>query len=152
VKEPSPAKQLAAFIAKYSPEIAAEARKVLAAMRRLLPGAVEMVYDNYNGLVIGFGPTGKPSDAIFSIVLYPRWLTLFFLQGRKLPDPQGLLKGTGKQVRQLRLEDATTLDKPEVRALMAEALARAAVPIDESKPRRLIIKAISKAQRPRRPA
>ena len=148
--EPSSAKQLAAFINRYSPEIAARAHKVLAAMRRRLPGAVELVYDNYNGLVIGFGPTDRPSDARFSIVLYPRWLTLFFLQGAKLPDPQRLLKGGGKQVRHIRLSDATTLDEPGVRALMAEALARAAVQFDEAARRRLIIKSASAALRPRR--
>lgn len=152
MKEPSPAKQLAAFIAKYSPEVAAEARKVLAAMRKRLPGAVEMVYDNYNWLVIGFGPTDRPSEAIFSIVLTPRWVTLCLLQGAKLPDPQRLLKGSGKQVRHIRLIDGTTLDTPAVRALMAETVARATVPFEESTRRRLIIKSISEAQRPRRPS
>jgi hypothetical protein len=151
VKEPSPAKQLAAFIARYSPEVAATARKALAAMRKYLPGAVEMVYDNYNALVIGFGPTARPSDAVFSIVLYPCWVTLFFLQGAKLPDPQRLLQGSGKQVRSLRLQNETTLEQPAVRALMATALARTAVPFDEAAARRLIIKVVSQAQRPRRP-
>jgi len=151
MKEPSPAKQLAAFIAKYSPEVAAEARKVLAAMRKRLPGAVEMVYDNYNWLVIGFGPTDRPSEAIFSIVLTPRWVTLCLLQGAKLPDPQRLLKGSGKQVRHIRLIDGMTLDTPAVRALMAETVARATVPFEESTRRRLIIKSISEAQWPRRP-
>ena len=127
-------------------------RRQLAKMRKRLPGAVEMVYDNYNGLVIGFGPTERPSEAIFSIVLFPRWVTLCFLQGAKLPDPQRRLKGSGNQVRNIRLENPTTLDRPEVQALMAEALVRAAVPIDETKPRRLIIKSISPTQRPRRPA
>ena len=39
-----------------------------------------MVYDNYNGLVIGFGPSHKPSLAIFSIALFPRRVILFFLR------------------------------------------------------------------------
>jgi predicted RNase H-like HicB family nuclease len=53
--------QLAGFIAKYSPEIGTVAYEVLAKMRELTPGAVEMVYDNYNALVIGFGPTERAS-------------------------------------------------------------------------------------------
>src|ERR1039458_9537409 len=64
-----------------------------------LPGAVQLVYDNYNALVIGFGPSERASEASFSIVLYPRWVTLFFLQGAGLPDPRRLLKGSGKVVR-----------------------------------------------------
>jgi len=38
-----------------------------------------MVYDNYNALVIAFSPNERPSDAIFSIALYPHWVNLFFL-------------------------------------------------------------------------
>jgi hypothetical protein len=34
-------------------------------MRGYLPGAIELVYDNYNALAIGFGPSEKSSDAIF---------------------------------------------------------------------------------------
>jgi hypothetical protein len=48
-------------------------------MRKLVPGAIEMVYDNYNWLVIGFGPPERPSEAIFSIVLPPGKVTLCFL-------------------------------------------------------------------------
>src|SRR5205809_6275463 len=110
----SPAKQLDGFMAKYTPEIGRLARAILAKMRERLPGAVEMVYDNYNGLVIGFGPTDRPSEAVFSIVLFPRWVTLCFLQGAKVPDPQKRLRGDGKQVRHIRLASADDLDTPGV--------------------------------------
>ena len=60
----SPEVQLATFIERYTPEIGALARAVLARMRALVPGAVELVYDNYNALVIGFGPTERASDAV----------------------------------------------------------------------------------------
>ena len=61
------------------PEIGALAKAILGKMRKRLPRAVELVYDNYNALVIGFGPTERASDAIFSIAVYPRWVSLFFL-------------------------------------------------------------------------
>lgn len=75
----SPKTQLDGFLTKYSPKIAALGRAALKKMRQLLPGSFELVYDNYNALVVGFSPTARPSDAIFSIVLYPRWVNLFFL-------------------------------------------------------------------------
>ena len=120
-------------------------------MRRLLPGAVQMVYDNYNALVIGFGPTERPSQAVFSVVLYPRWVTLFFLEGAFLPDPDRLLKGNGKQVRRIILENAAMLDRPAVRTLMKHAIREAEVPFSRTTPGRLIIKSVSAKQRPRRP-
>lgn len=70
-KGTTPAAQRAACIARFTPDIAARARAVLMGMRARLPGAVELVYDNYNGWAIGFGPSERASEAPFSIVLYP---------------------------------------------------------------------------------
>lgn len=148
----SPEAQLEGFLAKYTPEIAGLGKAVLAKMRKRLPGAIEMVYDNYNALVIGFCPSERPSEMIFSIALYPRWINLFFGQGKGLSDPLKLLKGSGNQVRSIVLESAGTLDDPAVQDLMAEALERAAVPIDRLQKRKLMIRAIAAKQRPRRPA
>ena len=120
-------------------------------MRKRLPGAVELVYDNYNALAIGFGPSERASEVIFSIALYPRWVTLFFLQGANLKDPQKLLKGSGKRVRHIVLASHAALDEPGIQALMAQALKSAVVPIDPAGKGRLVIKSISKKQRPRLP-
>ena len=144
--------QLEAFFKKYEPSIAAQGRAIRARMSELLPGAVQLVYDNYNALVIGFGPSDHASEAPFSIALYPRWVTLFFLQGAGLPDPQKLLKGSGKIVRHIVLKSPEDLDLPAVRALMAAALRRAEVGIDPDAPGELVIRSISPKQRPRRPA
>jgi hypothetical protein len=145
----TPKQQLDSFLKKYDRGIAATAKRALVKVRKRLPGAVEIVYDNYNALVIGFGPNEKASLAVFSIALYPRWVNLFFLQGAKLPDPARRLKGSGKVVRSVRLEDGT-LDEPEIQKLIELALALAKTPIDPKQPRRLVIKSVSTRQRPRR--
>src|SRR5437868_2006590 len=150
--EKPPEKQLTEFISKFTPEIRSLANEVLEKMRKRLPGAVELVYDNYNALVVGFGPSERASEAIFSIALYPRWINLFFLEGVALPDPEKLLQGNGKIVRSITLKDAAALDKPAVRTLMAEAVKLADTPINKKSARRLIIKSISAKQRSRRPA
>jgi hypothetical protein len=79
-------RQLAGFIARFSPDVARVARAARAKIRKQLPGAFELVYDNYNALALAFGPTDRASDAILSIALYPRWVSLFFARGAKLPD------------------------------------------------------------------
>ena len=150
MKDRSAAEQLAGFIAKYTPEIGAAAKAALAKMRKRLPGAVELVYDNYNALAIGFGPTERASEAILSIAVYPRWVSLFFLRGAGLRDPQKLLKGSGKQVRHIVLDDVRLLDEPAVRALVSQALEAAAKPLDAKARRRIVIKSVSAKQRPRR--
>ncbi|PYV19938.1 MAG: hypothetical protein DMG07_00820 [Acidobacteria bacterium] len=152
MRDKSPEERLAGFIAKYTPEIGALARAALAKMRARLPGAVELVYDNYNALAIAFGPTERASEAILSIALYPRWISLFFLDGVNLPDPQELLRGSGKKVRHIVLEDAAALDRPAVQALIARALERAARPLHGASPGRIVIKSVLAKQRPRRPS
>ncbi len=147
--------QLDSFLAKYDPEVAAFARRALAKMRKLVPGAVEMVYDNYNWLVIGFSPTERPSEAIFSLVLPPGRVTLCFLQGAGLPDPAKRLQGSGNVVRNIRLynadePDGHVLDDPEVLALVNVALNRAKVPMPARAHRKMIIRAVSAKQKPRR--
>ena len=108
-------------------------------MRLLVPGAIELVYDNYNALAIGFGPSERASEAVISVAVFPRWITLCFLQnGPLLPDPERLLKGSGSKVRHIVLASAADLDKPPIRALIAAALARASVPIDRRHRRRSI--------------
>ena len=110
--EPSPRALLSGFISKFSPPIAAQARAVLAALRTRLPGAVELVYDNYNALAIGFGPSERMSDLIVSIAVYPRWVSLFFFNPGELDDPERLLKGSGTMVRHLVLASVDDLGPP----------------------------------------
>ena len=148
----TPRAQLAGFMAKYSPAIAKKGRAALVCMRRLIPGAVQLVYDNYNGLVVGFGPTERASEAVVSILLLPDHLTLCFIDDApSLPDPEKLLKGSGNVVRHIRLTSPHDLDRPAIRALIVEAVRRADVPFDRRQRARLVIKSISKKQRPRRP-
>jgi len=147
----TPAQQLGSFLAKFEPRVAAAARAALARLRKRLPGAIEIVYDNYNALAIGFGPSEKASEAIFSIAVYPRWVSLFFLQGgAKLPDPDKMLQGSGTRVRHIVLAEPRVLEKPAIKKLMSLALASAKKPLDPKQRRRLIIKSISAKQRPRR--
>ena len=143
--------RIESFIAKFSDPIAAEIRAARAEMRRRLPGAVELVYDNYNALAIGYGASEKLADVVFSIACFPRWIRLFFYHGADLDDPRGLLEGAGAQVRSLKLPNLAVLDEPAVQALMAQALARAPT-IDPAAPSRSVVKSISAKQRPRRPA
>jgi hypothetical protein len=120
-------------------------------VRELVPGALELVYDNYNWLVIGFAPSERPSDAVFSIIIHPRKIALAFLQsGTSLTDPDGLLRGSGKRVRSILVEGPGTLDRPGVRNLIGQAIALARVPFDPRQSSRVIIRAVAERQRPRR--
>ena len=146
----SPEKQLAGFIAKFEPKHQTLIRAVRKAMRKRLPTANELVYDNYNFFVIGYSPTERPSDAILSIAAAANGAGLAFLDGASLPDPHKMLQGSGARNRFLRLESVDVLARPEVEALISAAIAQAKAPFAASGKGNLIIRSISAKQRPRR--
>jgi hypothetical protein len=149
--EKSPERRLTEFIGKFSPEVARTARSARTKVHKLLPGAFELVYDNYNALALAFGPTEKASDIILSIALYPRWVSLFFARGASLADPSQVLRGSGNQMRHVVLEPVSMLDTPAVRALIKAAVATHPKPLAGVRGR-TIIKSVSAKQRLRRPS
>ena len=149
---PTGEKQLANFIDKFDPRNAALIRSVRKVLRRRLPTANELVYDNYNFFVIGYCSTERPSDCILSIAAAANGVGLSFYYGATLPDPHKLLLGSGSQNRFIRIESAATLARPEVEELIAAAIAQAERPLPGSGRGKLVIRSISKKQKPRRKA
>lgn len=139
------------FIDRFSPEVAQTARESLAAMRKLVPPCIELVYDNYNGLVIGFTPD-RPSNAVFSIAVFPTHVSLCFLQGAALADPNKLFKGTGNTARHVRLSSSVDLHNEKLVELIATAMLSAKAPFHKNADRKLVIQSISAKQKPRCPA
>jgi hypothetical protein len=143
--------QLSEFIGRYSPEIASAFKAARRKMRALVPRGYELVYDNYNALGIGYGGGQKSSDVVVSIVAYPRWVTLFFLRGASLKDPQSLLQGKGSRVRSIRLQAPDDLDDPRVIELIDTAFAPYAESLAACPKLKTVIKSVAANRRPRRP-
>jgi len=143
-------KQLAGFINKFDSGNAALIRSVRRVLRKRMPSANELVYDNYNFFVIGYCSTERPSDCIVSIAAAANGVGLSFYYGATLPDPHKLLLGSGGQNRFIRLESAATLARPEVEELIAAAIAQGETPLAKRGVGRLIIRSVSKKQKPRR--
>ena len=109
-------------IDRYSHEVAAIGRAGLKKLRARFPGARLLVFERRQNLPIGFAPSER-GNPIFSVVLYPRWVRFFFLEGVALDDPQRRLEGNGNMVRSIRLDEhAAILDGPYIKRLMTQAL------------------------------
>lgn len=145
--------QLRSFLAKFDPVNQRLIRSVRRNVRAKFPAAFEIVYDNYNFLVIGYSPTERPSDAIVSITANASGVGLCFLHGASLPDPDRLLIGSGVQTRFIRVPSADVLDSSGVLRLIKAARA-CSIPASSGGARRgkLIIQSVSAKQRPRRKA
>ena len=144
----SPAAQLAGFIAKFAPTMQKRIKACRAELRKQMPSAVELVYDNYNFFVIGYGPNERASDAVVSLTAQASGTGLCFIYGATLADPKKLMKGEGNQVRSIKLPSADTLKEPDVKALIRAAIKHGDVPMPKTKGY-LVIKSVSKKQRPR---
>ena len=146
----SPAQQLAGFLDKFDPAVAKRIREARSALRKRLPTAFELVYDNYNFLAIGFGPTDRASDCTVSLAANGKGVSLCFIWGVNLPDPEKIMKGAGNQTRFVRLESVRTLSEPAVEALFRAAIDQSRAPFPTQGSGQTIIKSISAKQRPRR--
>lgn len=142
--------QLASFIDKFEPRLADLIRRCRAEVRRLLPTAIELVYDNYNFFVIGYASTERPSDCIISLAAAANGVGLSFYYGSSLPDPSKLLQGSGQQNRFIRLPTIEQLRSPAVVELIRLAAAQGKTPLAAAGRGYTVIKLVSAKQRPRR--
>ena len=136
----TPRAELDVMIARQPPEMRQLTTAVLARLRPRFPGAIEMVYDKANTLVIGFCPDERASNVITSMAVYRKWINLYFFEGDAMPDPEGLLKGSGAMVRHVRITSAEELDRPAVKALISEALKLADPALDKNGKRQVVIR------------
>jgi hypothetical protein len=148
----TPTAQLTAFVAKYDPEVQRLFRATRAAMRKIFPTALELVYDNYQFLAVGYSASERASDCIVSLAVSPKGVALSFYRGASLPDPQHILLGSGNQNRYIRLTGAAHLADTAVAELLRVAAAQAPAPLPTVGRGRTVIKSISAKQRPRRKA
>jgi hypothetical protein len=147
----TPEQQLKEFIAKFTPAMGKLIRECRAAMLKRFPTANELVYDNYNFFVIGYCATERPSDCLVSLAANSKGVGLSFYYGSTIPDPHGILEGSGNQNRFVRLVDgAATLNKPEVAELIDAAEVQVDPPLPKAGGGKLIIRSSAAKQRPRR--
>ena len=110
-----------AFLASYTPEVRDLALKLRALVLEVIPNALEHV--DAPDKIIGYGFSLQMADTICVIAPYPSQVFLMFGKGTELPDPLGLLKGTEKHVRHVKIKDASDIEAPALRTLLEAAVA-----------------------------
>jgi hypothetical protein len=139
----TPASHLNALLERFDPAIRVLVRESRAKLRKRMPTAIELVYDNANALAIGFASSERKSDAIVSLAVYARGVNLYFIYGIALDDPHHLLLGSGNQGRFIRLDSAALLDRPEIDELLTAAIAEGDTPLPATGRGRIVIKSVS---------
>jgi hypothetical protein len=85
------------------------------------PAACEVVRLGDRAATYGIGQK-KMSEGYAYIMPFASWVNLGFYKGTDLPDPDGLLEGTGNKLRHVKIRSLDAVEHPAIRALLAAAL------------------------------
>ena len=106
------------LLADHRADVAAVARMVRAAVLGAQPQLVERVRAGWHSV------NYRDPSAGFVCAIFPTadLVQLVFERGAQLPDPDGLLTGTGRQVRALEFTDEADVDPETVLEFLDHAL------------------------------
>ena len=116
-----PPLELIRFLKPYDRETQQLALSLRSLVLEEMAPCHENIYDAYNAVAIGYGPTDRLKDGVFHIAVYARHVNLGFNHGAALDDPLGILKGTGKQIRHITIKTQADLERPEIRSYIRRA-------------------------------
>lgn len=111
-----PPPELLAFLAPYADAVVELALALRARVLESLPNMHEVVWDATNAVTVGYSPTTRWQDGLCHTPVYSRHVNLGFNDGAGLPDPLGILAGTGARVRHVKMrtvEDVAAAWVPE---------------------------------------
>jgi len=86
----------------------------------VFPRAVEVVWPQQRTAGYGTGPK-KMTEQFCWLAPYAKHVVFGFYYGTELPDPEGLLEGTGRLMRHVKIRTPDDLTRPALRALLTAA-------------------------------
>jgi hypothetical protein len=108
------------LVAGLDPEIERIARNLRTLILNVHPDVVEVVRLGDCAASYGVGPK-KLSEAYTYIIPKARYVNLGFYYGVSLADPAGLMEGTGKRMRHVKVRSTKEVTKPALRQLIKAA-------------------------------
>ncbi len=125
--QPKPEAVLRSFLARFDGKVQKLFFAVRAAIKKRLPAANELAYDYTSHIVVSYAPTDRGIDGIVAIDARTDCVRLYF--SPQVPDPKGLLQGSGKMARYLAIASAKQLAEPDLDAMLRAAVEVARVPL-----------------------
>ena len=104
-----------------SAEVQEAARAIAGVLMGEVPDGV-VHFDRADGL-LAFGTSSAMSDLLFALIPHSRWVNLQLADGAVLRDPDGLIEGTGKRIRHVKIRSAELALSPAVREIVQAQVA-----------------------------
>ena len=135
--------QVTALLLTVAPEQQRLTAALRKALRKRLPTAHEIVYEYADNITISYSPSDKGYTGVLALQVCADEVRLYFNNGKGMPDPDKLLKGSAKLVRWIPVESAAVLKRPAVAALIDVAIARNTIPFAITGDGPIVVKAKS---------
>lgn len=136
--------QIKKFLEPFNNEIISLAIQLRDFIKEETKPSTELVGDSTISLNIGYGFTEKAWDCFCAIIVYSKHINISFPSGAFLSDPHGLLQGTGKKIRHIRISNLSDVKAPAVKGFLLEARNRSIDLLSESPIEKDIIRTIIK--------
>ena len=107
-------------MAKTSASVRALACQLRELVTDVMPDVVEVPWPKMRMASYGVGPK-KNTEHFCYISVQKDDVNLGFYYGAELPDPEGLLQGTGKRLRHVKIRESKTIGSPALRQLLEVA-------------------------------
>jgi hypothetical protein len=111
-----PPAALRTFLEAYDPAVGRLFFAARAAVLAAAPKADELIYDAYNAVAAAYTFSDRLKEAFCHIAAYGSYVNLGFNRGARLPDPDGILVGSGTSIRHVRIDATEDLQRPAVKA------------------------------------
>lgn len=108
-------------LASKTPGVQVAGRALEAMIREELPEVV-VHYDPGNGL-LAFGRSVRMRDLLFALIPHAGSVNLQLADGALLPNPDGLIEGTGKRIRHIKIRSAQAAADARVRDTIRSQIA-----------------------------
>jgi hypothetical protein len=125
MRSSKPPAELVDLLRRYDPEVQSVAIALRAVVLDEIGPCHESIFPIKKWISVLYSTTEKRmKDNICLVVVYKDHVNLMFPRGVDLNDPRGLLEGTGKAMRHVKMLSAADIERPGVRALIAQAKKR----------------------------
>ena len=123
-----PPAELVEFLRRYPPAVQSLVLGARKLIHEELAPCHEHIFSMPRTVVLAYSATGKViADGVCVVTAWRQHVTLGFSRGVDLADPTGILQGTGKAMRHVRLQSLEDVGRPEIRALLRRARQQAGI-------------------------
>jgi hypothetical protein len=120
ISMPAPPRELIRFLKRFDSairDLALEARELVL---RVLAPSNESILDVYV-LAMNYEFSERRKDQVVYIGVYAKHINFGFYWGAQMDDPEGVLKGGGKQLRHIKIRSQADLGTPIIRDYLRRA-------------------------------